>query len=249
MDQLTPPIPVIGITVINRGDLLLRLVKSIDYPYGKMVIIHNGYGRDPEVAEAIDWITVNLHDVYVCRSVQGFGVAASWNRIVRDFPAPYHFILSNDIQFTPGDMAKLVEEAITAPSPSMVVGNQGLAFFIVTREGIERVGYFDENFYPAYFEDCDWGIRLERTGEKLTVVPGVNAIHGEAPYWGSSTIKSDAEYSKKNGITFSLNQAYFLRKWGALPPTNPQMFQHPFNDPNWPVTRWELQPRAENHVW
>ncbi len=35
-------IPILAIPVLNRGDLLLRCIRSIDYPVGKLVIVNNG---------------------------------------------------------------------------------------------------------------------------------------------------------------------------------------------------------------
>ncbi|KAK7199507.1 hypothetical protein NESM_000927700 [Novymonas esmeraldas] len=46
------------------------------------------------------------------------------------------------------------------------------AFWGMTRLALEVVGLFDENCYPAYFEDTDFGRRLELLGLKRFTVPG-----------------------------------------------------------------------------
>jgi len=45
---------------------------------------------------------------------------------------------------------------------------------LIKREVIEKVGYFDEVYSPAYGEDIDYSMRVRQAGYKLVVVP--NAI-------------------------------------------------------------------------
>jgi len=43
-------------------------------------------------------------------------------------------------------------------------GGHSYSAFILTQSGLDRVGYFDENYFPAYSEDCDHVRRLILTG-------------------------------------------------------------------------------------
>lgn len=239
-------IPVFAVPILNRGDLLTRLFQSIDYPVYRFVIINNG--TNPSVDLAINRILKKHSNVDVIRPGGNIGVAASWNLVTQQYPAPYHFICSNDIQFQRGDMARMAQAAKN-PEEAIIVGNFGFAYFIVTKKGMETVGTFDENFYPAYYEDCDWMRRARLLGFEHTIVQGMTAIHGEAPHWGSATIHSNKHYQQKNGITGNQNSIYFERKWGG-PPAK-EVFPTPFNDPDWPPAKWVLEPERfeQLHVW
>eukprot|EP00607_Mallomonas_marina_P007069 CAMPEP_0182434672 /NCGR_PEP_ID=MMETSP1167-20130531/71098_1 /TAXON_ID=2988 /ORGANISM="Mallomonas Sp, Strain CCMP3275" /LENGTH=52 /DNA_ID=CAMNT_0024624799 /DNA_START=59 /DNA_END=214 /DNA_ORIENTATION=+ len=40
----------------------------------------------------------------------------------------------------------------------------GYNFFLLDSDVISAVGYFDENIFPAFFEDNDYNIRVMRWG-------------------------------------------------------------------------------------
>lgn len=103
-------IPVVGIPHYNRPDLTARCIASIDYPVDKLVIVNNG----PERIEVDEWImdataeaTNTIREVCIIAHPNA-GVAGAWNEIIKLFPAPYWLISNNDIQFAPGDLAKMV---------------------------------------------------------------------------------------------------------------------------------------------
>lgn len=234
---MNPEIPILAIPILNRGDLLVRLFNSIDHPVAKFVIINNG--TNPTVRRAIDIILKQRANVEVVSPGHNLGVAASWNKVMKDYPAPYWFIASNDIQFKPGDLQKMVETYYLAENPMVVCGNHGMAFFIVTRKCFNVIGTFDENFIPGYVEDVDYLRRLSLSGYGLTDTPGITAIHGEpGTTTGSSTIGSNPDYNKMNGVTFPMNLEYYRKKWGGFPAE--EKFARPFNIPDYPLSKWEL---------
>lgn len=239
-------IPVFGVPVLNRGDLLTRLFLSIDYPVDQFVIVNNG--RNESVSRSIDLILRKHANVEVLTHEGNAGVAASWNEIIQRFPAPLHFICSNDIQFQRGDLNRMIR-AVRPQEDLILLGNCEMAFFILTEYGRSIGGLFDENFYPAYYEDCDWMRRVRILGKDQTNVPNITAIHGEDPTWGSSTIYSNKEYRQKNNITHYHNGQYYRRKWGGSPCE--ETFTNPFNDPNWPVDRWVIEEDRfqQLHIW
>ena len=82
------------------------------------------------------------------------GVAASWN-LCGAIYRPSDLIISNDdAVLEPGECARLLEQ--TAP----MVTSGGFWRFLIREEAWERVGRFDENIWPAYFEDTDWRLRI-----------------------------------------------------------------------------------------
>ena len=83
--------------------------------------------------------------------------------------------------------------------------------FALNRACLESVGYFDENFHPAYFEDNDYHWRCRQ--KKVEVRPLVTA----STHVGSATIFGNPEYRARNKDTFEENKDYYRAKWGGTP--------------------------------
>jgi thiol-disulfide isomerase/thioredoxin len=83
----------------------------------------------------------------------------------------------------------------------------------------EKVGDFDENLYPAYFEDNDYLYRMKLANimveKSMKLVPLVMRH--------SSSINKDPKLNKD----FIKNKNYFVDKWGGEP--NREKFKKPFN--------------------
>ena len=54
------------------------------------------------------------------------------------------------------------------------------AVFAVRRRALEALGGFDEDYYPAYFEEIDFCARLRARGRQVLYVPAAAAYHHEA---------------------------------------------------------------------
>jgi GT2 family glycosyltransferase len=242
-------IKTLGIACLNRGDHLMRCVLSVDYPIENLFLINNG--KDLGVAETVAKILARtipnekLFEDIKIESHNNLGCGPSWNRIIRTSPGDW-LICGNDIQFGAGGVKKIVEAHALHQDASLICAS-GYNVFVLTEAGLSNAGLFDENFYPAYFEDCDHFRRIALSGAKAVNVPGFECVHGEAPYWGSSTIKSDPELDRKNGITFGNLQRYYVMKWGGAP--GRETFQRPFNR-DIPLDHWEMDPefRRQNSI-
>jgi len=252
-------IPVLGIPFYNREDLLLRCIRSIDHPVDKLVIIDNSPGGLSKStvedgytvpnAVLVAMLNPNIHLSRVIAHPNG-GVANAWNEIMKFNPAEWWLIVSNDIQFSPGDIektAKAVNNTMPSPNPDwlplpagMFYGNYGASWYAMTAAALERVGMFDENIHPCYLEDCDWAYRAKLLGVPQVDIPDVRAVHGDEKIVGSCTIYSDEELRRKNGITHGRNFDYYRRKWGDI--NEHEIYKTPFNDPNWPVWAWRFDP-------
>ena len=191
------------VPVLNRYDLLDRMVSSIDYPVGHLLIIDNG-ASDVLEDMSIDVPACVEHTTYLPMPAN-LGVAASWNLGIRSFPyAERWFIASNDVQFEPGALQGLSEartDEITLSSMFPFWQAFSLGY-----EAVRRIGLFDEGFFPAYFEDNDYQRRAEHAGVTIRKVD-MPMIHDN-----SSTINSDRKLMENNSRTFTSNQAYFSAK-------------------------------------
>jgi hypothetical protein len=198
-------IPVLIVPILNRPELLQRMLQSVDVEVGTKIVIDNGdviarlYDHSPVVADRI------------IRPGHNLGVAASWNLGMKMTPdAPWWFITGFDMEYAPGDLAHLVAEMESSPKPR-TVHFAGYSSFALNRATLERVGYFDENFHPAYFEDNDHAYRCYH--EAVEAVHLINSSKHE----GSATIFGDQSYRDQNHKTFEKNRAYYVAKWGGPP--------------------------------
>jgi GT2 family glycosyltransferase len=105
-------------------------------------------------------------------------------------------------------------------------------FFMVSQRTIDEVGWFDENFYPAYCEDKDFSYRCELAGLRRISIIGASGEHV-----GSATIHSNPHYYAQNARTHGvLNNEYYVRKWGGR--DDEEVFTQPFNDPEHDYRWW-----------
>jgi GT2 family glycosyltransferase len=96
------------VPVLNRYDLLDRMVSSIDYPVAHLLIIDNGASTVIEDV-GIDVPACVEHTTYLPMPAN-LGVSGSWNLGIKSFPyADRWFFTSNDVQFQPGALEKLSE--------------------------------------------------------------------------------------------------------------------------------------------
>lgn len=93
---------------------------------------------------------------------------------------------------------------------------------LFTRRWFEKVGYVDVNFYPAYFEDNDYGRRGQLAGAVMGQVIDAKYYH----FW-SRTIKEDEDKRIENDFYFPLNKKFYIEKWGGEP--GKEKYTFPFN--------------------
>jgi hypothetical protein len=191
------------VPVLNRYDLLQRMLSSVDYPVEHLLIIDNG-ASGVEHSFELDVPDCVEHTTYLPMPAN-LGVAASWNLGVKSFPyADRWFFGSNDVQFYPGAL-----EGLSGARRDEITLSGDFPFwqaFCVGYEAVRRLGLFDEGFFPAYFEDTDYLRRAEHGGVT------VKKIEVPSHHDNSSTIKSGPGLLAKNAKTFADNSAYHQQK-------------------------------------
>lgn len=192
-------IPVLGFATLKRFDLADRLLESIDYPVEHLVIVDNsGLAEWNPVKPA--WV-VNM---WVIRVPFGLGLVGAWNLIVKSTPyAPYWVLVNDDAWFMPGEMAKIPGSVDTdalnfldiTPLWSGVVFGEGM---------VDKVGLYDENFYPLYFDDNDLERRVDLAGITKVNLP-VKMGHNN-----SSTLASG--FQEANSRSYTANNKLFAQR-------------------------------------
>jgi hypothetical protein len=168
------------------------------------------------------------------------GVGPSWNigaRRVVDEGLDWLVVCSAATRFGPAGGLDFVEAVHGQVGATAVEGDWGLGWHLIAfaRRTFQLAGFFDENFWPAYYEDVDFSHRVHRAG--LATNPG------SGPWWPKvecdAYVKSFAHGMRyaKPAVDGSGLDAYLHRKWG------PDLaYEHPFNDPDLPVSWWPTPP-------
>lgn len=244
---MTKPIEMIGTMVVNGADDLLKHFESIDFPVNRYFIVDNSMGKYPEVRQAIETIinsgSLHVQEVYVVHNRLNVGFSGSINQIIKqNTDTPYWCILSVDWHVKPGELerlAKRLEEPFTAILCDET--QNGYSSMVFTPELLYEVGYLDENFFPAYYEDNDHRYRMKLAGMDWEYFPL------EYDHIVSATIKKDKHLAMKNQWTFKQNGRYYIEKWGGLP--GQEVYETPF-DMDLPIDYWLYDPmRSERHRW
>lgn len=196
------------VPVLNRYDLLVRMINSIDYEIKHLLVIDNGgYRLDEQVPfwEAIWENDFILRDT-VLHMPTNLGVAASWNLGIKCFPfEQYWTITSVDTEFMPGAL-EVLDSASRSDALTLTAYFPHYQAFSVGEQLVQKVGLFDESIYPIYFEDNDYERRVTHAGFDIV------RVKARTQHDNSSTIHSDEHFMSRNSSTFASNQRYFQSK-------------------------------------
>lgn len=185
--------------------------------------------------------------IVVDNTVENRGVPASWNigaRYTLETDAEWCVIISAAVRFgEPGGLDFLaaldhaeggewaIEAGECANDPTIGLGWHLIGF---RRSTFERVGLFDENFFPGYFEDLDFGHRIR------CATPSWQ--EGPDPLWPKVNVDADlagfAHGKRLAGVDVPIDPLvrYFSRKWGGL--VGQTMYDRPFGDPKNDLGYW-----------
>jgi GT2 family glycosyltransferase len=193
-------IPNLIVPVLNRYDLLQRMLSSIDYPVRHLLIIDNGDGPNEQLQ-----IPDRVKEITYSPMPNNLGVPGSWNLGIKCFPHNNRWFFSSaDMVYEPGALEMLGQAMPT--DLTLVAARPHWQTFVVGEQVVDKIGLFDEAFYPIYFEDNDYERRARHAG--------INVVHMEAPcgHDNSSTINSDEHLKRLNGSTFQENRNLLRQK-------------------------------------
>lgn len=192
-------IPVLGFCTLNRFDLAERLIASIDYPVEHLVIVDNSGSKE--------WTPPTNHNVvnqWVLQIPFGLGLVGAWNLIIKSTPyAPYWLLINDDAWFEPNSL-KIIADNADPSAMNFLDVNPRWSAVVFGEQVIDKVGLYDERFYPLYFDDNDLERRMARAD-----VP-VKDIHAKIHHENSSTLNSG--FHDANGRSYGRNQALLNKK-------------------------------------
>ena len=211
------------IPTLTRFDLLKRLLESVDKLKRKpdrIIVIDNSNGQLPDI-KGIEIVPAS-----------NLGVAQSWNLGIQMSSWDDIVVICNDDNILKNEaiaeIEKLAIEYERHPFFASAAG--GFSFFALRKNiAINLVGYFDEGFYPAYYEDNDYHYRMKLKDlnfictDKELYELGVDG-QGSQTLNGIITPQYIKDYINAG---FLSNQYRYICKWGGMP--DREQFKIPFN--------------------
>lgn len=182
------------------------------------------YLHAPAALAACEYFMSVHNDVNAYDYEGNRGLAKSWNDGILtayEEGADVVIVVNDDYTLPSGDLDKLAEMAFDNRDRFHVaaygqvspghIGAIAYGCFALNPIALEKVGCFDENFFPIYWEDMDYARRAALAGLDGLVCTETFIQHTGKP--SSHFLRSDVH--QQNAVTFELNRQYYARKWGG----------------------------------
>jgi glycosyltransferase involved in cell wall biosynthesis len=220
------------VVIVARNSLALtkRAVKSVlaqDVPCSLLVVNNASTdGTGP-------WLRTK--EFYFAEFSDLRSLAACWNCALKTFwflGFDRALVLNNDVEIRPDTIWGLSayhelfvtgigvdKEDLGPRSLSDLIASErphpDFSCFMISREVTDKVGWFDEAYFPAYCEDADYHVRMHRAG--------IKAVSVDLPFlhYSAGTLKnaSPAEAARIRRGADS-NRERFRVRYGCLPGTS-----------------------------
>jgi GT2 family glycosyltransferase len=194
---------VLAIPTINRADLLNEALAKYfeDFKDTHIAICDNG-NQD---------ILTREENFMIYRPQENLGVAKSWNMLIdySDKIGATHVLMLNDDIYlgkTESELNFLIKKNLDA---DFINSFHNWCSYILTIDIWKKAGKFDEEFFPAYFEDNSFDYKMTLVGAKKSWTSFLDPI----VYRNSMTIAKDPTLNQK----FMQNKQMYLNMWGGLP--------------------------------
>ena len=92
--------------------------------------------------------------------------------------APYWVISNHDVRFEPGFLKEMNEKAQDQEVGIVHGSGGGWDIFLLKDWMVQKYGLFDENLYPGYCEDMDYGMRFIHDDVKRILDLEADYYHG-----------------------------------------------------------------------
>jgi len=184
---------------IDRYDMMQMCIDQalrftgLDPAEVELLVCDNG-SQDKRTIEYI----AKLNPAYHRLNEKNEGIAAMYNQLMLRAKGEYMCVIDNDILLPNFWLNRLVEYARLIPDtgisglhcveglwpmvitePNKIQVHYGSVFGtkFLTRKLVERVGYFNEEYFPYGFEDADYGERARQAGLYTYYIPQMGSQH------------------------------------------------------------------------
>jgi hypothetical protein len=208
-------IPLLGISTFNQLEGFEKLIKSINFQIQTVsIIVNSTFEYFEQVRQLSKSDFVEKFEISFCPQNLGFGPSVNYH--IKGYPSKdYWVFVEDDVEFGKNDLSQIYELMKTNDGV-FCDKNAEYILFALNRNMIRKVGFFDENLYPANYEDNDYRNRIFLADVKVSHFNS-SCLHNGVPVnmeGGGATGKS-LPTEKLNRLIecFNLNRAYYERKW------------------------------------
>lgn len=139
------------------------------------------------------------------------------------------FLQNPDVLVCSASVWENQESLLDAPLDNLITSSAHFSCFMFDKRLIEKVGYFDEAFQPAYHEDSDMIYRLQLGKYKFITTSSAKFYHLDRVTLKGAMINDDQEFLLSTRKAMDDCMEYYTKKWGGLP--TKEIFKTPFNNP------------------
>jgi hypothetical protein len=216
-----------------------------------VLLIDNSGNRECEVFEKMYGFQVEYQS-------ENIGLARAWNIALKK-NHDWTFFVSSSMLFN--KPFSHIIDMLNDFKGVMFRTQHGWHLCGINKKLVSAIGYFDENFYPYNFDDCDWDHRCLLLEEQLINDPESDVavswrdyfVHPNTPI--SYVMRISAEAAEVDvtcqvdggatidGLKININGVhdYFKSKWGGDRTREGWgEYKHPFNDPTKSLDYWPV---------
>lgn len=129
-----------------------------------------------------------------------------------------------------GDIWAILDYKIPEGVETSFSDHPNFSCFLIGPDYFEKIGTFDENFWPAWYEDNDSHRRAQLLGYREICTTAAPMIH----IGGVST-------SMMANPSSETSRLYYMKKWGGIPWPASEVYDHPYNDETISPKEWKPQ--------
>ncbi len=214
---------------INIEGCIESILKSNNETYELDILLFNNSERD-DIINKCKTLSYSTDEIRLYDHRTNRGCSVCWNDAIEHVFVHAQnkyaalIIVNDDIKFNNNSFIEFVD-FVTKNPDYVVIKGAGYSVFGYTRLAYEKLGFFDENIYPAYFEDSDFSARIQNAG--------LNEIDHivDTSHVGSSSIPSNNLRNMFEEVYLPRTRAYYHKKWGnpILHEGFPIRNNYPFN--------------------
>jgi len=204
---------ILAIPTINRADLLNESLQKYfeDFKDTNIAIVDNGNQN----------ILTREKEFFIYRPTSNLGVSGSWNMLM-DYAKRIdatHVLMLNDDVYLGKNETEIYSFLEQNKEYHFYNSLLNWSAFIMPVETWEKVGGFDQEFFPAYFEDNSMCYKLRLNNLERINTSFLNPVI----YRNSMTIAKDPSLNSR----FMQNRQMYIAMWGGLP--NQEKYTTKFN--------------------
>jgi len=205
-------------------EMFKRCIDSLSISYDRLLIVDNSHDSYCKKLE-----NKGMKIVY---HPENLGCARSWNLGIKE-GHEWTFVISSSMNF-PHGFQSAIDALNRNDNEYILLTWNAWHCNAVSQKLIKKIGYFDENFYPARLEDSDFMRRVYFAG-----IEWKGATNGDGAQFETTGGESQmASASFKSGIHYNAKALgdYYEKKWGNRNPNEEAQYDLPFRDK--PLDYW-----------